>query len=213
VITVDQLPPQMQAKIRLEDPPADPYASPVPGPCWTWTGGKTTAGYGVVRIDAPRPGYVHRLSYTLLVGPISDGLHTDHLCRNRACCNPSHLEPVTPRVNILRGEKAQKPECANGHPLEGDNLVWSKEDGRHPHRRCRTCYYQCHRESHKRHGEKWNATRRAKYQPRRDPNYCGNGHEWSEANTRITSRGHRLCRQCERDRKRRWRESRQAVAA
>lgn len=207
---IDQLPAKMRGKIRVE------YIDgcPVPGPCWVWAAGRTTGGYGVVRLDS-KTKYTHRVSHEVFIGPIPAGLQTDHLCRNRACCNPTHLEAVTPRVNVLRGAIAQKTHCANGHPLSGDNLVWSKGD-RHRHRRCRTCFNESHRESRKRHGAKWNAAKRARYQPRRDPALCGNGHEWSESNTRITPAGYRLCRQCERDRKSRWREhrrAREAVAA
>jgi hypothetical protein len=77
-----------------------------PNGCWIFTGA-LNAGYG--RIHAGHPGsqrllYVHRVAYEQLVGPIPEGLDLDHLCRNRACCNPAHLEPVTRRENLLRGE-------------------------------------------------------------------------------------------------------------
>jgi len=72
------------------------------GDCWVWTGSKDRAGYGRTwRSTAPFP--AHRVAYELLVGPIPAGLVIDHLCRNPACVNPDHLEPVTHRVNILRG--------------------------------------------------------------------------------------------------------------
>lgn len=211
MITVDQLPAKMRDKIRV----VQIEGCPVSASCWEWNAGRTTAGYGIVRIDR-NPYYTHRVAYLALVGPIPDGLQIDHLCRNRACCNPDHLEPVTPHVNTLRGEKATKKRCVNDHPLSGDNLIWSNNGPDRPRtRRCRTCYYESHRQSHQRHGAKWNATRRARYQPRRDPALCANGHEWADGNTRIKPSGHRLCRQCERDRKRRWREgaARKQVAA
>jgi HNH endonuclease len=71
------------------------------GPCWLWTAA-TNYGYGVFRIDR-RSIYAHRYAYELLVGPIPDGLQLDHLCRVPPCVNPTHLEPVTHRENILRG--------------------------------------------------------------------------------------------------------------
>lgn len=73
------------------------------GEHWIWTGGCIGTGYGTISVagvDTP----VHRLVYELEVGPIPDGLVLDHLCRVRRCCKPEHLEPVTFRENILRGE-------------------------------------------------------------------------------------------------------------
>lgn len=202
MITVEQLPARVRAKIVFRDAPVD---RPVVGQCWIWTAGKTSDGYGMTRWFDGELRYLHRITYTVYVGEIPGGLHIDHRCRVVACCNPDHLDAVTPRVNVLRGLKATKTECDNGHPLSGDNLVWnSRGVGRPRTRRCRTCYYASHRESHQRHGEKWNATRRAKYQPRRDPALCLNGHEWAAGNERVGPSGVRTCRQCERDRKRRW---------
>jgi hypothetical protein len=73
--------------------------------CWPWRSSKSD-GYGVysVRCKGLRRNYgAHRLAYRLLVGAIPTGLNLDHLCRNRACCNPQHMEPVTMAENIRRG--------------------------------------------------------------------------------------------------------------
>lgn len=74
------------------------------GDCWVWTGALNRYGYGHVskgrRLGAAR---VHRFLWTLLVGPIDDDLDLDHLCRNRACCNPDHLDPVSRQINVDRG--------------------------------------------------------------------------------------------------------------
>jgi hypothetical protein len=147
--TIDQLPTKMRSSIALElCPVAD-----LDGFCWAWTGGRTTGGYGLVAIDSPKRHYVHRLSYTILVGPIPPGLQIDHLCRNRRCCNPRHLEPVTNHVNTLRGEKAQKTHCVHGHPLSGDNLIWTNNGPDRPRtRKCRTCENRWQREHYKRRG-------------------------------------------------------------
>lgn len=71
--------------------------------CWIWRGTKSN-GYGRVSVDR-RLHYVHRVVYALTVGEIPEGLQLDHLCRNRACCNPAHLEPVTASENVRRGER------------------------------------------------------------------------------------------------------------
>lgn len=81
----------------------------------------------------------HRLVYELLVGPIPDGLQLDHLCRNRGCVRPDHLEPVTRRTNILRGTgpsaiHARKTQCPHGHPY--DRTVTRRGT---TERRCSTC--------------------------------------------------------------------------
>lgn len=82
----------------------------------------------------------HRLSYTLLVGPIPPGLEIDHLCRNRMCINPDHLEPTTTRENVLRGNghtarNHRKTHCVRGHELANANLYIDRR-GR---RKCRAC--------------------------------------------------------------------------
>lgn len=74
-----------------------------PDGCWLWTGGISSNGYGTWTLGGATNS-AHRLLYTLLVGPVPIGLDLDHLCRNRLCVNPSHLEPVTRRENLLRGE-------------------------------------------------------------------------------------------------------------
>lgn len=115
-----------------------------PSGCWEWIG-STSRGYGRIRDEDGKGWPVHRLVYTRLVGPVQEPLQLDHLCRNRACCNPEHLEPVTPRVNTLRGESLQaqnavKTHCPKGHPYEGDNLlVRVNKTHRNGHRCCRAC--------------------------------------------------------------------------
>src|SRR5213593_4533327 len=70
------------------------------GSCWRWTGSQRRGGYGRVRIGG-RDFVAHRVAYELTIGPIPDGLQLDHLCRNRLCVRPAHLEPVTGQVNTL----------------------------------------------------------------------------------------------------------------
>lgn len=71
--------------------------------CWNWTGGIDPTGYGRISAGGTM-GYTHRVAVELFHGPIPDGMDVDHLCRNRACCNPAHLEVVTRQENLLRGE-------------------------------------------------------------------------------------------------------------
>lgn len=115
--------------------------------CWEWSGGKSPAGYGTFSIRDTDPLYAHRVAYEALVGPIPSGLDLDHLCRNRGCVNPAHLEPVTRKVNILRGESimaknARKTHCRRGHEFTPENTR-IRANGRN----CRACdrIHEAHR--------------------------------------------------------------------
>ncbi len=92
------------------------------GNCLVWTGALSSEGYGIASYKG-RFMRAHRLGYTLIVGDIT-GEILDHLCRNRACVNPEHLEPVTNRENVMRGLEA-RGVCKNGHPrLPELTLKW-----------------------------------------------------------------------------------------
>lgn len=110
--------------------------------CWEWQGSATPKGYGRIWVGEKLL-YVHRAAYEALVGEIPEGLQLDHLCRNRGCWRPDHLDPVTNRVNAQRGEAGSylgaknlnKTHCPQGHPYDGDNLRVNARGWRY----CRTC--------------------------------------------------------------------------
>ncbi|MFC8095360.1 HNH endonuclease signature motif containing protein [Streptomyces sp. NPDC057301] len=109
------------------------------GGCWEWTGARTSKGYGSFWLDG-RMQYAHRVAYESMRTPIPDGLVIDHLCRNRACVNPGHLEPVTNRTNILRGvsfcaTRARQTRCVHGHAFTAANTYRAPNGTR----KCRTC--------------------------------------------------------------------------
>lgn len=145
---------------------AVPEAAPHLGPCWLWTGNLNCHGYGVLDIEG-RPLFAHRWGYEHFVGPIPDESVTDHLCRVRHCVNyERHLEIVTNRENILRGEglaaiNARKTHCKHGHELTPDNVYNTAKGNRD--RRCR----RCDQERRARNRDEINARRRERRQAAR----------------------------------------------
>lgn len=108
------------------------------GDCWEWIASRQF-GYGRFRFNGGPVG-AHRVAWLLLRGAIPAGMTLDHLCRNRGCVNPDHLEVVTRGENVLRGEgvtarEARQTTCVNGHVLAPPNIYRCNGKGRI----CRTC--------------------------------------------------------------------------
>lgn len=193
------------AKVNKSGP--IPEHRPDLGPCWIWLGAKYSNGYGRFHIakvhGRDQVALAHRAAYLLLAGRIRRGLEPDHLCRVRACVKaiadkhgPAHLELVTHRENLLRGDTttarhAAKTHCPKGHPYSGDNLFYDADGGR----RCRECLHQRNIASYRRKhpdsiGRPITRT------------HCPAGHEYTEANTYVDPKGHRHCRTCKNNRRR-----------
>lgn len=115
------------------------------GECWEWQAARSDAGYGKfgVILDGRRVTvYAHRWAYEDLVGLIPAGLQIDHLCRNRGCVNPAHLEPVTPQINLLRGMAPvaigiRVNHCKHGHEWTPENSYIRRDSNT---RQCRACH-------------------------------------------------------------------------
>jgi hypothetical protein len=110
--------------------------------CWLWTGKIDPYGYGHFSLGYKVSQRAHRWSYEHFCKSIPEGLVIDHLCRVKNCVNPEHLEPVTIRINTLRGigvaaQKARQTHCVLGHPLDENNTFYRSNGWRG----CRICRY------------------------------------------------------------------------
>jgi hypothetical protein len=126
----NRLPDRFWRKVKTPETESD---------CWEWIASRHKSGYGKYSVSRSRWTGAHIVSYTTLVGDVPCGLELDHLCRVRHCVNPSHLEPVTRRENLLRGDtfvarNILRTHCPHGHPYLGENLFMKNGT-----RQCREC--------------------------------------------------------------------------
>lgn len=164
-----------------------PEHRPDLGPCWLWTASTWASGYGKFKDHDGKTVTAHLWAYRHFVGPLPKGYQVDHLCRVRHCVNyEGHLEAVSPRVNTMRGEApniviAREGRCAFGHELSvresGDRAGRSE---------CRVCQNNRRRESYVPRPDAWELT-------------CRRGHARTSENHYIGPKGHRICRDCTRE--------------
>lgn len=125
-------------------------------PCWFWTGAMFQNGYAAIKAGR-RAARAHRVSYETFIGPIPDDLTIDHLCRNKSCVNPDHLEPVTNKENFLRAvfpkthgfNKREKTHCPKGHAYDTQNTHITPQGWR----KCKICQRQKSNEWHAKNRE------------------------------------------------------------
>lgn len=156
--------------------------------CWEWQGA-VSRGYGSFYF-LRTTWRAHRIAYLVWRGSFDYKLDLDHLCRNRTCVNPNHLEPVTPKVNVLRGvnhvvDQKKRTHCPKGHPYSGDNLI-IRPSGR---RGCRACIRIWKDESEARRQAEGR-----KHVPQLT--HCKRGHSYEEHGYTNPTSGARICRAC-----------------
>ena len=123
--------------------------------CWEWIGCLSQKGYGRFWVGGGKTLDAHKIAYEKAFGPVPMDMVIDHLCRNRSCVNPEHMEVVTNSENVLRGtghtaNNKRKTHCPNGHLYEGTNLYVTPEG----YRGCRAC-----RNDHSKTWKRTHATR------------------------------------------------------
>ena len=196
------------------------------GPCWVWTGGKMTSGYGTFYPGGgrgtPQVG-AHRFAYEMLREPIPEGMEIDHVCRNKLCVNAAngHLEPVTRTENLRRvpgsfvAENPGKTPCPKGHPYDEENTRVRVKASGSVMRSCRQCGRDAAGAARDARGGMSVADGFKPELAKRNAakTHCPQGHEYTPENTFIDrssngKNGGRRCRICMRAKSARGNEAR-----
>lgn len=127
-------------RVPLRDRIEDGFMPEPNSGCWLWLACVSPEGYGAISVGNHKTLRAHRYVYEKYKGPIPEGLHLDHLCRTPSCVNPDHLEPVTNRENMLRGnhpfaKRAAQTHCKRGHEFTPENT----RVNRSTQRECKEC--------------------------------------------------------------------------
>lgn len=195
------------SKVKLED-----EAFPENG-CMLWMALLRPNGYPNFAVNG-LPESAHRWIYKRLRGPIPEGMELDHLCRIRHCVNPDHLQPVTRKENVRRGNvMVRKTHCIRGHLYTEENTMWRA----HGVRACRECNRirnKKYNAEHRYYKGDQNKSYRSDIKPanwltkpvlnikpinsaKARQTHCVNGHEFTKENTRFnSSNGTRMCYAC-----------------
>lgn len=170
------------------------YSMPEPNTgCWPWFAAIRPDGYGAMAVNGGTQ-VAHLATYEELVGKVPAGLQLDHKCRVRSCINPEHLEPVTHKINSLRGVgapavNARKTSCPKGHPFTLENTLRDASGWR----RCKICKHAYNLE----YFPTYNRLRgRAKNPIGFVKTHCKHGHEYGTVNVYVKKNGGRECRIC-----------------
>lgn len=171
--------------------------------CWEWTGAKGIDGYGRIG-DDKKVKLTHRVAYEIMRGPLHRGQVIDHLCRNRLCVNPDHMEATSQRINTIRGNTAdirkklaaQQTHCINGHEFTKENIYLANNQ-----RYCRICKSIRYK--------RWEVRKKVgiKVETNATKTHCKQGHELSGDNVGVVPRNasdpnspmRRVCRRCKAD--------------